>query len=287
MRVISNFFRKILILLVRFYQICISPLFPPNITLENGFLKLPKVGLVRIKQHRPVEGKIKSVTVEVKRSGKVFVSILCEKEVDIEKVEPKTFIGLDYSSPHLYVDSNGNEPDYPRFYRQMEAKLAREQRKLSKMYRDAKSAGRDLKDCKNYQKQRMRVARLHEKVANQRKDFLHKLSKELADTYDVVAIEDINKRNMSQSLRLGKSTMDNGFGMLERMLEYKLEERGRKLVKVDRWFASTKTCSCCGNKKFMRLSDREYVCPECGLVMNRDFNAAINIREEAKRMLSV
>jgi len=245
-----------------------------NITLEDGYLKLPKVGKVRIKQHRPTEGKIKSVTVELTASRKVNVSILCEQEVDIPIVEPKEFLGLDYSSPCLYIDSNGNEPDYPKFFRQAEKRLAREQRKLSKM----KSRSN------NWYKQKRKVAVCHEKIANQRKDFLHKLSKELSDNYDVIGIEDLNMRAMSQGLKLGKATMDNGWGMFTTFLDYKLERQGKKMVKVDKWFPSTKTCHECGKTKPMKLNDREYVCPNCGMVFDRDWNAAINIREEAKRI---
>lgn len=244
-----------------------------NIKLADNYLTLPKVGAVRIKLHRPIEGKMKSVTVTIKRSMRVYVSILIEKEVDIPSVESTKFLGLDYSSPCLYIDSEGNEPDYPQFYRKTEAKLAREQRRLSLMQRGSH----------NYEKQRIKVARIHEHIANQRKDFLHKQSRMLADDYDLIGIEDLNMRGMSQSLKLGKATMDNGFGLFKSMLKYKLEERGKQLVVIDKWYASTKTCSVCGNVKPMKLSEREYICPRCGQVMARDLNAAINIRNEAIR----
>lgn len=256
-----------------------------NITLGGGFLRLPKVGPVRIKQHRPVEGKIKSVTVEVTRSGKVFASILVESEVDIMVIDPIKVLGLDYSSPYLYIDSNGDEPDFEKPFRKYQDRLAKEQRKLSEMALKAKAAGRSLKDCCNYRRQKRKVARVHDKIANCRKDALHKLSRQLADNYDAVAVEDLNMRAMSQGLKLGRSTLDNGYGMFVTFLKYKLEEQGKQLVIIDRWYPSTKTCSCCGNTKPMRLSEREYVCPECGLIIDRDINAAINIRNEAMRIL--
>ena len=256
-----------------------------NITLGNGLLRLPKVGFVRIKQHRPVEGRIKSVTIEVTRSGKVFASILAEREVDIIAVDPYNILGLDYSSPYLYIDSNGDEPDFEKPFRKYQDRLAKEQRKLSEMALKAKATGRSLKDSRNYQKQKRKVAKIHEKTTNCRKDALHKLSRSLADQYDAIAVEDLNMRAMSQSLYLGKATLDNGYGMFVSFLKYKLEEQGKQLIVIDRWYPSTKTCSCCGNTKPMRLSDHEYVCPECGLVMDRDINAAINIRDEALRML--
>lgn len=248
------------------------------IRLGDKYIKLPKIGNVKMKQHRRIpEGYVlTSATVSMTKSGEYFVSVCFQHENQVQEVSPKKFLGLDYSSPYLYIDSEGNEPGYPRFYRTMESKLAREQRKLSKM-----------KFCgKNWHKQKRRVAKLHEKVANQRRDFLHKLSKEIADNYDVVAIEDLNMQSMSKSLNLGKSTMDNGWGMFTTFLDYKLERRGKQLVKIDKWFASTKTCHECGNEKPMMLNERQYVCPECGMVFDRDWNAAINIRDEGKRMLT-
>ena len=130
------------------------------------------------------------------------------------------------------------------------------------------------------------MAVCHEKVRNQRKDYLHKLSRDLADRYDVIGVEDINMKAMSRSMHFGKSVMDNGYGMFRDMLEYKLEDRGGNLVKVDRFFPSSKRCSCCGRiRKDLRLRDRVYRC-SCGNTMDRDVNAAINIREEAIRVLA-
>ena len=175
----------------------------------------------------------------------------------------------------LAVFSDGRKSDYPGFYRMAEERLAREQRKLSHCE----------KGSRNYEKQRRRVAVCHEKVRNQRKDFLHKLSRELADSYDVIGVEDIDMKAMSRSLHFGKSVMDNGYGILRTMLGYKLEEQGKVLVKVDRFFPSSKRCSCCGKiKKDLQLSDRIYRC-SCGNIMDRDVNAAINIRMEAMRMI--
>ena len=248
-----------------------------NIALLDGYIKLPKIGMLKIKQHRevPVGYTLKSVTVSKSCSGKYHVSCLLEYDIEIEPVKANKIIGLDYSSPELYIDSNGNEPEYPKFYRRAEERLKREQRKLSLM----------VKGSKNREKQRRKVARISEHVANQRKDFLHKLSTQIANEYDVVAIENLNMKAMAQSLNLGKSTHDNGWGMFTKLLGYKLDDRGKALIKVGKWFASTKTCSCCGSVKPMKLSERTYVCPECGVVMDRDTNAAINIRNEAIRML--
>jgi len=242
------------------------------IRIIDGKLKLPKVGYVKIKLHRqiPTDHKIKSATISKNPSGKYYVSILVEYEFEQPniKLNKDKSIGLDYSSSSFYVDNQGTKADYPKFYRKAQSKLAKEQRKLSLMKLHSK----------NYEKQKIKVARLHEHIANQRKDWLHKLSKNLADKYDYVCIEDINLRNISQGLNLGKSTADNGFGVFKEFLKYKLFDRGKQLLTIDKWFPSSKMCSNCGCiKDELPLSERVYKC-DCGFVCDRDQNAAINIR---------
>ena len=143
------------------------------------------------------------------------------------------------------------------------------------------------KDSNNRDKQRIKVAKLHEKVANQRKDFLHKQSRQIINIYDCVCIEDLNMKAMSQSLNFGKSVFDNGWGMFTQFLRYKLAEQGKTLVKVDKYFASSQTCSCCGykNTETKNLSIREWVCPNCGTYHDRDVNAAVNIKNEGMRII--
>lgn len=249
-----------------------------NITVENYYIKLPKIGLVKLKQHRMIPSgyKLKSVTVSQTSSGKYYASVLFEYENQVQEIEPKTFLGLDFSMHELYRDSNGDEPCYPRYYRQAEKRLKREQRKLSLMQ----------KGSKNREKQRIRVAKHHEKVANQRKDFLHKQSKQITNAYDCVCVEDLNMKAMSQALQFGKSISDNGWGMFVTFLKYKLEEQGKKLVKVDKFFASSQICSCCGykNTETKNLSIRAWDCSKCGTHHDRDINAAINIRNEGMRI---
>ena len=251
-----------------------------SITLENGLLKLPKVAeLIKIKQHRqiPKNYKIKSVTVSQTPSGKYYASILFEYENQVHETKLHTFLGLDFSMHELYKDSEGKEPKYPGYYRQAEKKLKREQRKLSKM----------RKGSKNRDKQRIRVAKLHEKAANQRRDFLHKQSRQITNAYDCVCIEDLDMKAMSQCLNFGKSVSDNGWGMFVTFLKYKLEEQGKKFVKVDKFFASSQTCSKCGckNSKTKDLSVRKWICPKCGTHHDRDVNAAVNIRNEGMRLV--
>ena len=252
-----------------------------SITLENGYLKLPKAnGLIQVKQHRqiPSDYKIKSVTISQTPSGKYYASILFEYENQVQEKEDLTkFLGLDFSMKELYKDSNGNEPCYPKYYRKAEKRLKREQRKLSLME----------KGSSNRNKQRIKVAKLHEKVANQRKDFLHKQSRQIANAYDCVCIENLDMKAMSQCLKFGKSVSDNGWGMFTVFLKYKLEEMGKRLVKIDKFYASSQLCNVCGykNTETKDLSVREWFCPTCGTHHDRDVNAAINIRNEGMRIV--
>jgi putative transposase len=250
-----------------------------NISLVDNFLKIPKLGWIKIKQHREIlkDYKIKSVTISKKYSGSYYASVLCEYENEIKSVDIKKAVGLDFSMKELYVSSEGLIPEYPRYYRQVQTKLAKEQRKLS----------RRIKGGKNREKQKIKVAKLHEHIANQRSDFLHKQSRQITNAYDCVCIENLNMQAMSQALNFGKSVADNGWGMFTSMLAYKLKEQGKYLVKIDKWFPSSKTCSCCGAVKAeLALSERIYHC-ECGFVSDRDINAAINIKNEGLRMLLV
>ena len=249
-----------------------------NITLENGYLKLPKLGKVKIKQHRqiPEMYALKSVTISKTPTDKYFASVLYEYKADIVPKTPDNVVGLDFSMKELYVSSDEEFAAYPRFYRQALDKLAKEQRKLS----------RRAKGGKNRNKQRLKVARIHERISNQRADFLHKKSRQIANAYDAVCVEDLNMRDMSQALNFGKSISDNGWGMFVNMLSYKLEEQGKQLVKIDKWFPSSKTCSKCGAiKDDLPLSERTYRC-SCGFECDRDINSAINIKQEGIRLLA-
>ena len=252
-----------------------------NISLMEGKLKLPKLKLVKIIVHReiPADYVLKSVTVSREASGKYYASLLyeyssCENQRGTVKNTEKV-LGIDYAMDGMAVFSDGTKCGYPKYYRKAAEKLAREQRRLSHC----------VKGSHNYQKQKRRVALCHEKVRNQRKDFHHKLSYRLAEEYDAVAVEDLDMKAMSRGLHLGKGVMDNGYGMFRGMLEYKLEDRGKKLIRTDRFFPSSKKCSVCGQvKEELELSERVYRC-SCGNEMDRDVNAAVNIREEGRRML--
>ncbi|MDY7043250.1 transposase [Virgibacillus sp. M23] len=248
-----------------------------NIQLLDGHIKLPKLKMVKIKQHRaiPSEYTIKSCTLSMTSSGKYYISILTEYEKEIKRKEIEKVVGLDFSMDGLFVDSEGEKANYPKFYRQILNKLAKEQRKLS----------RKKKGSANWNKQRIRVANIQEKVANQRKNFLHHKSKELVSNFDAVVIEDLDMKGMSQALKFGKSVAENGWGMFTSFLQYKLKEQGKQLIKIDKWFPSTKTCSSCGNTQPMPIEIRTYAC-SCGLNLDRDYNSALNIKKEGIRLLA-
>ena len=250
-----------------------------SISLEKKGIRLPKIGKVKTKIHRipPEDWRLKAATITKERDGTYYVSVLFAYERKVEKVakESESAVGLDYKSNGLYMDSNGRIGEHPNYYRESQERLAKAQRKLKQ-----KKVG-----SKNYKKQQQRVAKIHRHIANQRKDSLQKKSTEIANRYDIVCVESLHMRGMAnKGFGNGKATLDNGYGMFLSMLEYKLAEQGKYLVKVSKWYPSSQLCHSCGKKKKLRLEERIYEC-ECGLVMDRDYNAAINILREGLRVL--
>ena len=264
------------------YTTCNGCKVTPSIRIENNHIRLPKIGFVKIKYHRPIppEYEIKQATIIKNPSGKYYVSVCVEYEYKYSTpiLSKDNSIGLDYSSPDFYVDNQGRKPNYPKYFRKAEEKLAKEQRCLSHM----------IEGSKNWEKQRIKVARCYEKVANQRKDWLHKLSTEFANKYDYIFVEDIDLRAMAGTLKLGKSTNDNGFGYFRTFVEYKMKNRGKIFHKIDKWFPSSKTCHYCGYiKEDLTLNDREWICPNCGELIYRDWNSAINILNQGFKELKI
>lgn len=253
-----------------------------NIVLDEqaGTLKLPKhKDLVMLRMHRKPRagGRLKSVTVSMEPDGKFYYSILMEyqKQSRIRNIDPEKAIALDMSLPKFYIDDHGKSPEFPKPYRNMEKRLATEQRKLSRKQRGSA----------NYERQRQKVAKLHAKTKHQRSDFLHKLSCQITEEYDIIGIEDLDMSAVKQALRFGKSVSDNGWGMFIDMVGYKAERKGKILIRVSKWFPSSKKCFRCEHiHKELKLSDRIYICPVCGNVMDRDEQAAQNIREETVRI---
>ncbi len=254
--------------------------------IDGRYIKLPKIGMVKAVIHRApdTDWNIKSATVSQDCDGRYYVSVLFEFEKVIEKVEiSDRALGLDYASDGLYVDSNGRRGSNHKYYRESHKKLAREQRRLSRKKGSKKGEAKSS----NYMKQLRKVNRIYKHIANQRLDNLHKISAEIANQYDVVCVESLNMRAMSNSgFGNGKATLDNGYAMFLDMLEYKLADRGKYFVKVDKWFPSSQICSKCGriHHEMKNLANRVMKC-ECGFVMDRDCNAAVNIKEEGLRML--
>ena len=256
--------------------------------IDNRYIRLPKTGKVRAVIHRVpgTDWKLKSATVSCSSDDRYYVSVLFEYENSASTyvVDENNAIGMDYASDGLYVDDKGNIGTNHKFYRESHKKLAKEQRRLSR-----KKGSRKGEDkSHNYLKQQRKVNRIHTHIANQRKDNLHKISAEIANQYDIVCVENLNMRNMSnRGFGNGKATLDNGYGMFLDMLEYKLANRGKYLVKVDKWYPSSQICHCCGKRhpEMKDLRIRTMRC-ECGYVMDRDRNAAMNIKKEGLRIMN-
>ncbi len=265
--------------------------YPQNVKVENGALKLPgKIGAVKAKIHRPIEGTIKTVTVTKEPSGKYYASILMEVEGDNppSSTDGKV-IGVDLGLKHFAVVSDGSKVskyNNPKPIAKHEKNLKRKQQKLA----------RKQKGSNSRHKYRKIVARVYERVSNSRADFLHKLSRKLVNENQVVVVENLHVKGMvtllaSLTLRyrnhnLAKAISDAGWGMFTNFLAYKLEKKGGKLVEIDRWFPSSKLCSNCYHQiDELSLDVREWTCPHCGTHHDRDGNAATNIRAEGIRML--
>lgn len=256
--------------------------------INNKYIKLPKIGKVKAVIHRIPNDNwtVKSATISLASDGKYYASVLFEfDEIENTYIADKTnAIGLDYASNGLYVDNNGNVGTNHKYYRESYDKLAKEQRKLSRMQGSKKNEDKS----NNYIKQLHKVNKIHRHIANQRLDNLHKISTETANQYDVVCVETLNMKAIAnKKFGNGKATMDNGYGMLLSMLEYKLSDRNKYFVKVDKWFPSSQICHCCGTRhpEMKDLANRKMIC-DCGLIMNRDQNAAINILNEGLRLLT-
>ena len=255
--------------------------------IDNKYLSVPKLKTnVRIKIHRVIDGIIRSVTISKEPSGKWYASILFLINHDTRQPsKTKKAVGIDFGLKQFITDSYGNTADSVRFFRDAEKKLAREKRKLSRRCLAAKARGVKLYESKNYQKQRIKVAKMEEKIRNQRKDFLHKLSRKYVNEYDIIGIEDLNIKGMTKNHHLSKAVQDAGWYSFTVMLQYKAAREGKEIIKVSRWFPSTQTCSECGSvlskENKLTLKDRDWTCPQCGAHHDRDINAAINIKNEA------
>lgn len=260
-----------------------------SVKWKKGFVYLPILKWVKISDKRelPADSRICSATVK-RDHGKYYVSITYKVEVDVvpHPVDPDSVVGLDYKSKGLYVSSHGDCCDMPRFYREIEPLISKELRKLSRKQGFHKGETQS----NNFKKQLSRLYKKTRHIADQRMGFLHEQSASIAKKYDAVCVESLSMKAIAnKSFRNGKATMDNGYGMFLRFLEYKLLYQGKQLIHVDKWYPSSQVCHCCGykNTDVKNLSVRKWTCPKCGATHDRDINAAINIKDEGLRILGL
>ena len=259
-----------------------------SLKIQDNRIFVPKVGWIKIVQHRSISGRITSGTVSKTACGKYFISLHCKDSEAIEFEETSSEIGFDLGIDSLLIDQNGNKLKNPRHIKKTLDKIKKEQEILQTK----------TKGSHNYTKQRIKLARLHEKVANQRKDFLQKLSHNIVKNHDFIAAEDLDIKSMLESdfsqmtkwqqKAFHRNISDVSWGEFLRQLDYKAKWYGKEFVQVNRFFPSSQLCSTCGYKNVLvkDLSVRKWTCPNCGAVHNRDHNAAKNILAEAHRIAS-
>ena len=245
-------------------------------TEDSKYIILPKIKGVKVIKHRDIKGTIKSVTISKNCANQYFISIITECEESRKLSSSKSIIGIDLGIKEFAILSNGEKIENPKFLKKSIDKLKREQKKLSKC----------VKGSNNRNKQRIKVARVHNKVANQRNDFLHKLSTRLINENQVICLETLKVKNMIKNHHLAQSISDVSWSKFVDLLAYKAEWYGRKVIQVPQNYASSQTCSACGygNKETKGLSVREWSCPNCKARHDRDINASINILRKGLEM---
>jgi putative transposase len=254
--------------------------YPQNVKFEGDYLKLPgKVGLVYCVRHREFQGVIKTVTVSKNPDGKYYASVLVDdgKEMPNLSTNGKA-IGIDLGLTHFAITSDGDKYSNPKHFAKHQRNLKRKQQKLS----------RKQKGSNSRQKAKLKVAKVHAKIARCREDFLHKLSRKIVNENQVIAVENLAVKNMVKNHKLSKAISDCGWGMFGTMLKYKAEKEGKTYQEVDRFFPSSKTCHICLNQvSSLPLDIRSWTCEHCQTTHDRDINAAVNIKNEALRILSL
>lgn len=275
-----------------------------TIRIENGRLILPKFKSgIKIVLHKQIEGLIKSVTIEQVPSGYYTASILYDVPDNQEKtiLSKDNIVGIDLGLTHLAITSDNEKYDNPKHFSKLQNKLAKEQRILSRRFENNVKERiydengdyvktvfkKPLKDCKNYQKQRRKVAKIHNKIKNRRSDNLHKVSTEIVKNHDYIVLETLRVHNVIKNRKLSKSIADVGWSLFVNMIKYKCERYGKECIQIDEWFPSSQICSHCDHKDGKKvLSVREWTCGNCGIHHDRDINAAINIKNKGLELIS-
>jgi len=252
-----------------------------NIEIVDGYLKLPKLGKIKMNKHReiPSHMTLKHVTVSKTPTDKYFASLNFTYERDTIDIEVKETLGLDFSMTHFYVDDRGTKTEYPQTIQMDFLKLKRLQRSLS----------RRTKSSSNYKKKQKEIALLYERIQNKRDDFLHKLSNTIAKGYDSVTVETLDLIKIAQSNKhFAKQIQRFGWQRFITFLKYKLENQGKRFIQLNQWYPSSKTCSSCGEVHGeLKMQDRVYQCPSCNYSIDRDINAAINIKRQGLIILGI
>ncbi|MEG4630874.1 RNA-guided endonuclease TnpB family protein [Microcoleus sp. AR_TQ3_B6] len=254
--------------------------YPSNVKIDGDYLKIPgKVGLIYCKQDRKLDGQIKTVTVSLNPDGKYYASVLVDDDRELAQLSTEgKAIGIDLGLTHFCITSNGSKFDNPRHTTKYARNLKKKQQSLA----------RKQKSSKNRYKAKSKVSKVHSKIRRVREDFLHKLSRKIVNENQVIAVENLNVKGMVRNHNLAKAISDCGWGQFCTMLKYKSEWSGKTYIEVDRFFASSKTCSVCLNRvDSLSLDIRDWTCSQCNTHHDRDVNAAINIRNEALRILDL